>query len=465
MHPRETTHRRPALTAMVGVLCAIAASSNAALPDPAPLAAASTSPPLAERSIRPMAVEDSDGLTPAATPESPPRGREADRAAGADPAPPATTGAKGIPVNVLEAYREAERSLAGSCNLRWYHLAGIGKVESGHARGGRADPAGETAPQILGPVLDGGEFAAIRDTDGGRHDGDRTWDRAVGPMQFIPSTWQRYAADGNGDGASSPHNIHDSAVAAGKYLCSGGMDLAKQSDLDAAVFRYNHSRTYVVAVETWMRAYSDGAVEVPALPPGADEDEGGSDGGKPEGAGASGESSSAAPESAAPESASEAAASEAAAAESAAADSSAPDSSAPDSSAPDSSAPDSSAPDSSAPGSAGSPAPDQQAPAAPDAVGATPQGQAVQGGQAANSAPQQAGAPPVETKRPAAPEPQQVDRCLVLVQEHAQASRPVAPTADEVRQAGCTAEQVAAIERLFELSTPVDSPVEKSARE
>ncbi|WP_440900395.1 lytic murein transglycosylase [Actinosynnema sp.] len=462
MHPRETTHRRPALTAMVGVLCAIAASSNAALPDPAPLAAASTSPPLAERSIRPMAVEDSDGLTPAATPESPPRGQEADRAAGAEPAPPATAGAKGIPVNVLEAYRKAEQALAGSCNLRWYHLAGIGKIESGHARGGRADPSGETAPRILGPVLDGGEFAAIRDTDGGRHDGDRTWDRAVGPMQFIPSTWQRYAADGNGDGASSPHNIHDSAVAAGKYLCSGGMDLSKQSDLDAAVFRYNHSRTYVVAVETWMRAYSDGAVEVPALPPGADGDEGGSDGGKPEGAGASGESSSAAPESSVPESS----APESAAAESAAADPSAPDSSAADSSAPDSAAPDSSAPGSAEspsadPAAPGSPAPDQQAPATPDA---NPQGQAVQGGQATNSAPQQAGAPPVETKRPAAPEPPQADRCLVLVQEHAQASRPVAPTADEVRQAGCTAEQVAAIERLFELSTPVDSPVEKSAR-
>ncbi|GAA2680827.1 hypothetical protein GCM10010428_47580 [Actinosynnema pretiosum subsp. pretiosum] len=446
---------------MVGVLCAIAASSNAALPDPGPAAAGATSPP-AERSVRPMAVEDSDGLTPAATPEAARQGPEADRAAGAEPAPPATTGAKGIPVNVLEAYRKAEQALAGSCNLRWYHLAGIGKIESGHARGGRADPSGETAPQILGPVLDGGEFAAIRDTDGGRHDGDRSWDRAVGPMQFIPSTWQRYAADGNGDGVSSPHNIHDSAVAAGKYLCSGGMDLSKQSDLDAAVFRYNHSRTYVVAVETWMRAYSDGAVEVPALPPGADEDEG-DDGGKPESAGASGESS--APESSAPDSAAPESASGSVAPESAAPDSSAPDSAAPGSAEnppADPAAPQSPATGQGDPGSA---APDSAVPGSQAPQGANPQDPALQGGQATNSAPQPANAPPVESKRPAAPEPPQVDRCLVLVQEHAQAARPVAPTADEVRLAGCTAEQVAAIEHLFEMSTPVDKPVEKSARE
>ncbi len=55
-------------------------------------------------------------------------------------------------------------------------------------------------PPVRGPALSGGAFSAIRDTDGGRYDGDPVWDRAVGPMQFIPGTWRIWGADGNGDG-------------------------------------------------------------------------------------------------------------------------------------------------------------------------------------------------------------------------------------------------------------------------
>lgn len=189
-------------------------------------------------------------------------------------APPATVvpiaaGAR-VPANMLAAYQAAEKSLATSqpnCGLRWYHLAGIGKIESGHARGGQADERGETSPRILGPVLNGNGFAAIRDTDRGTLDGSPEWDRAVGPMQFIPGTWKHYGADGDNDGVASPHNIHDAALAAGKYLCSGGLDLSRPSDLGAAVFRYNHSMSYVYTVETWMRTYSGNVLVVSPLPP------------------------------------------------------------------------------------------------------------------------------------------------------------------------------------------------------
>jgi hypothetical protein len=178
----------------------------------------------------------------------------------------------GIPENVLDGYRSAQRRLAEEqprCGLAWYHLAGIGRVESGHARGGQADRAGNTVPLILGPVLDGRGFAAIADTDRGELDGDPRWDRAVGPMQFIPGTWRRYAADGNGDGIASPHNIFDAALAAGHYLCSGGLDLRKPADLNAAVFRYNPSENYVRMVQGWMDIYANGALGIAAQPPGA----------------------------------------------------------------------------------------------------------------------------------------------------------------------------------------------------
>jgi hypothetical protein len=177
-----------------------------------------------------------------------------------------------IPENVLAGYRAAQRRLAEEqprCGLAWYHLAGIGRVESGHARGGQADRAGNTVPLILGPVLDGRGFAAIADTDRGELDGDPRWDRAVGPMQFIPGTWRRYAADGNGDGIASPHNIFDAALAAGHYLCSGGLDLREPADLNAAVFRYNPSENYVRMVQGWMDVYANGALGIAAQPPGA----------------------------------------------------------------------------------------------------------------------------------------------------------------------------------------------------
>jgi membrane-bound lytic murein transglycosylase B len=181
-------------------------------------------------------------------------------------------GDTGIPENVLNAYRAAEAHLARhqpGCGLRWYHVAGIGRIESGHARGGQATPTGDTSPHILGPVLAGGPgMAAIHDTDNGTLDGDGAWDRAVGPMQFIPSTWAFYRTDGNADGTSNPHNIYDAAAAAGRYLCSGGLNLADQGDLAAAVFRYNHSREYVSTVMTWMHTYSAGAIPLPARPAG-----------------------------------------------------------------------------------------------------------------------------------------------------------------------------------------------------
>ncbi|MCM2576531.1 lytic transglycosylase domain-containing protein [Streptomyces meridianus] len=172
----------------------------------------------------------------------------------------------GIPASVLAAYKKAEAELRRSrpgCNLEWELLAAIGKVESGQARGGAVDSEGTTLKPILGPQLNGNGFARITDTDNGAYDGDTTHDRAVGPMQFIPSTWATWGADGNGDGERDPNNVYDAALAAGRYLCAGGRDLSVDAQLHRAILGYNHSQQYLRTVLSWLEFYRKGTHEIP----------------------------------------------------------------------------------------------------------------------------------------------------------------------------------------------------------
>ncbi|MEV6116101.1 lytic transglycosylase domain-containing protein [Streptomyces sp. NPDC052109] len=188
---------------------------------------------------------------------------------------PETMSGGALPASVFAAYRRAEEELARSapgCRLRWQLLAAIGQVESGQARGGRVTPDGTTVTPILGPRLTGGAIAVVPDTDGGAYDGDAVYDRAVGPMQFIPSTWARWGADGNGDGRSDPNNVYDAALAAGRYLCAGGRDLSHPADLDRAILGYNHSDAYLRTVEAWYAYYLTGHRVVPDASAGARSD-------------------------------------------------------------------------------------------------------------------------------------------------------------------------------------------------
>ncbi|MET9453751.1 lytic murein transglycosylase [Streptomyces canus] len=172
----------------------------------------------------------------------------------------------GIPATVLAAYKQAAAELQESkpgCNLPWQLLAAIGQVESGQARGGRVDADGTTTSKILGPQLDGNGFELIRDTDNGAYDGDTAYDSAVGPMQFIPSTWAWAGRDGNGDGVKDPNNIYDAALATGHYLCRYGWDLSDSGDLDSAILSYNPSRHYVNTVLSWLEYYRKGTHEIP----------------------------------------------------------------------------------------------------------------------------------------------------------------------------------------------------------
>jgi hypothetical protein len=170
--------------------------------------------------------------------------------------------ASSIPRPVLAAYVNAARLTDRAdqqCQLRWQILAGIGFIESDNARsGGSASPHwdGIANPPILGPLLDGGSgFARLPDTDHGRLDGSARWDRAVGPMQFLPSTWAVYGVDADGDGVANPEDINDSTLAAAHYLCAAASGLSQPQNLIRAVHAYNHSFAYVRAVFTAAASY------------------------------------------------------------------------------------------------------------------------------------------------------------------------------------------------------------------
>ena len=188
----------------------------------------------------------------------------------------------GIPATILDAYKKAETELAASkpgCNLPWQLLAAIGKVESGQARGGQVDASGTTTSKILGPALDGNGFALIKDTDNGEYDGNSQYDQAVGPMQFIPSTWAWAGRDGNGDGKKDPNNIYDAALAAGHYLCRNDWNLSTDAGLRSAILSYNNSTDYLNTVLSWLEYYRKGTHSVPdgtgTLPSGRSDDNSG----------------------------------------------------------------------------------------------------------------------------------------------------------------------------------------------
>jgi membrane-bound lytic murein transglycosylase B len=165
-----------------------------------------------------------------------------------------STHASGIPQVALTAYQRSAAVINAadpSCRLDWSLLGAIGQVESDHGQvgGSRLNGHGVAHPAIIGPRLDGRHGTSlVRDTDAGRLDGDRRFDRAVGPMQFLPSTWAAVAVDGDGDGRRDVQDINDAALGSAVYLCADHDDLATKAGKRAALLRYNHSHAYVTSV-------------------------------------------------------------------------------------------------------------------------------------------------------------------------------------------------------------------------
>ena len=166
-----------------------------------------------------------------------------------------------IPPLLIRLFVEEAQRCPG---LPWTVLAGISKVESDHGRfgGSSLGPDGVIRPSIIGIPLNGSDgIARIVDSDGGRWDGDTVWDRAVGPFQFIPGSWRLFGGDGDNDGIADPNNVFDAVPAVRRHLCPDGQIV----DIEAAIFDYNRSASYVEAVLDWARRYT-GPLTTAAVP-------------------------------------------------------------------------------------------------------------------------------------------------------------------------------------------------------
>ena len=126
-------------------------------------------------------------------------------------------------------------------------------------KAGDANPAdAESATTTAGGATTTGvvkTLALILDSDDGVLDGDTVYDRAVGPMQFIPTTWRLFDADGNGDGETDPQNIYDAALASARYLCASTTTMATLAGEQRAYFAYNHDLDYSRNVTQAGRGY------------------------------------------------------------------------------------------------------------------------------------------------------------------------------------------------------------------
>ncbi len=120
-------------------------------------------------------------------------------------------------------------------------LVAFGRQESDHGRVVEWDDTGHSRTILRGYANTGD------DTDQGELDGDTDADWAVGPMQFIPTTWKHFAQDGDGDGKAEPGDYYDSALTAAWHICSLVGAFPSIADIQAAWDQYDTTVRYARA--------------------------------------------------------------------------------------------------------------------------------------------------------------------------------------------------------------------------
>jgi soluble lytic murein transglycosylase-like protein len=118
----------------------------------------------------------------------------------------------------MSLYHQAAATCPG---LSWTVLAAIGQVESGHGSNPSTSSAG-----------------------------------AMGPMQFLPATFDHYAVDGNHDGVANIMDPYDAIYTAASYLCANGAGSGGDA-LYSAIWHYNHADWYVQMVLTLAKQYAE----------------------------------------------------------------------------------------------------------------------------------------------------------------------------------------------------------------
>ena len=155
----------------------------------------------------------------------------------------------------------------GGCGVSWNWLPGIGRIESGHAGGGapsssRHRDQPDPSPARPDGTLPGNEVIVQQSVGSRRH-----LRLVMGPMQFLPGTWARYASDGDGDGIADPQNLFDSYPVGGPIPVQRRAQPARPpGEATAAILRYNNSVAYAAERAGLAAAYATGVVPVD-LPP------------------------------------------------------------------------------------------------------------------------------------------------------------------------------------------------------
>lgn len=153
----------------------------------------------------------------------------------------------GVPDLAAKAYLNASvrvTELHPECTVPPEVLVAFGRQESDHGQVVEWDDTGHSIGILKGYANTGD------DTEGGELDGDTEADWAVGPMQFIPTTWKAYAQDGDGDGKAEPGSFYDSALTGAWHICSLAGAFPKASVIAAAWAQYDTAYRYADAQYT-----------------------------------------------------------------------------------------------------------------------------------------------------------------------------------------------------------------------
>jgi len=147
----------------------------------------------------------------------------------------------GLTASVLVLGLASAVSGAGSARAESAPLAKVVPVArsaeySRYARAASACPGLD--PMILVAIHD---VETVRDPRGSMSPAG-----AIGPMQFLPSTWTAYATDADHDGVADPLDLTDALAGATRLLCVNGVTATATHE--SAIWNYNHSWAYVRAV-------------------------------------------------------------------------------------------------------------------------------------------------------------------------------------------------------------------------